>query len=579
MDAAVTIEKRSTHTPGREARRHLLGISLEDYFHVGAFRDLISRSHWRRFESRLERATNETLDLLDAYDARATFFALGWVAEHLPELVRRVVERGHEVANSGFSHRGVSELDPAELRDELVRGHEAIVRATGRAPRGTRIPDWIREEHLWALDVVADLGYAYDASLRPLGSDCRSRPERRYPFDHVSGGRLVREFPVPTAKVGPLLVPIGGGNWIRQLPEQLVMRAIERWQERRDVPFSMYLQSWELDPSQPRITAASWLTSVRHYRNLERTERVLRRLLAQRPFVGYAEYMGLPALPWATPSLLITPARTMAIVRDDRAATPELVPVTVVVPCFNEAETLPYLLNTLESVGRELRHRYDLSWVFVDDGSRDGTWGVLQSLIGQRADCQLVRHAANQGIAHAILTGIGVAHDEFVCSIDADCTYDPHQLAELLPALEAGADLVTASPYHPDGHVRHVPGWRLVLSRTLSSMYSRRLHSSLHTYTSCFRAYRRSRFAGLALSNHGFLGIAEMLVRAVLGGAEVVEVPATLEVRLLGQSKLKVMRVIAGHLRLLRQLGGWRGANAMALTPVGSAPTYTPGAL
>lgn len=553
----------------RPEARQLLGISLEDYFHVGAFRNLISRSHWLRFESCLEHATNTTLALLDEYGAKATFFTLGWVAEHLPELVRSVVERGHEVANSGFSHRGVAELGPEALRDDLQRGHDAIAAATGRMPLGTRISDWIREEHLWALDVVAGLGYAYDASLRPLGTDCRAHTERRYPFDHASGGRCLREFPVPTMRVGPLLVPIGGGNWIRQLPEPLVRHAIERWQETRRAPFSMYFHVWELDRSQPRITAASWLATARHYRNLDRTERLVRRFLAQRPFVGYAEYLGLPPRICTATGTASAPARASLALHNDSNRPAGQVPVTVVVPCFNEAETLPYLLNTLSSVSRQLRPRYQLSYVFVDDGSSDDTWQVLQWIAGQRADCKLVRHAVNEGIAQAILTGIATAQDEFVCSIDADCTYDPHQLADLLTPLEGGADLVTASPYHPDGRVWHVAWWRRSISRTLSTMYARRLRSNLHTYTSCFRAYRRSRFAGLSLSHRGFLGIAEIIARALLGGLRVAEVPATLEARLLGRSKLQVLRMIAGHLRLLRDLPQWRGANAMtAATPI-----------
>ena len=546
-------------------QQHLLGISLEDYFHVGAFRNLIAREHWRRFESRLERATDATLDLLDAYQARATFFTLGWVAEHLPELVRRVVERGHEVANSGFSHSGISELGPSELRDELERGRAAIAASTGLPPRGTRIPDWIREDQLWALDVVADLGYEYDASLRPLGRDCRRHPERRFPFVHRRGGRDLHEFPVPTTRIGPLLVPIGGGNWIRQLPEPMVTRAVERWQRSHGVPFSIYCQSWELDPAQPRITGASWIASMRHYRNLDHTERFLRRFLAKGQFVAYAEYLGLPTQSRVPPTQVQRRTRESIVARGPRVDAPS-VPVTVVVPCFNEADTLPYLLNTLASVGRKLAPRYRLSYVFVDDGSHDDTWAVLQALVGAREDCQVVRHEVNQGIARAILRGIAAAPDEFVCSIDADCTYDPNQLADLLPVLEAGADLVTASPYHPDGQVRRVPRWRLMLSRTLSRMYSRQLGSSLHTYTSCFRAYRRSRFAGLSIDHNGFLGIAEILARAVLGGARVAEVPATLEVRLLGQSKLKVLPVIAGHLRLLRELGALRGDPRASVT-------------
>jgi polysaccharide deacetylase family protein (PEP-CTERM system associated) len=561
-----------------EKPTHLLGISLEDYFHVGAFRKLIRSGHWNRFESSLESATRTTLALLDEYNAKATFFTLGWVAENLPELVRAVAERGHEVANSGFSHCGVADVGPDALRDDLVRGHEAIVCASGLTPRGTRIPDWIRERDFWALDVVASLGYAYDASFRPLGADCRRQDERRYPFDYASAGLRLREFPVPTARVGPLLVPIGGGNWLRQLPEALVRRAIERWHRAGRAPFSLYLHVWELAQAQPRITAASWLTSLRHYRNLDRTERSLRHFLSQRSFVSYAEFLGLPPLSSDAPTSQVQAHEAAITVRHEPTTRTGQTAVSVVIPCFNEAATLPYLLNALKSVSRELRLRYQLSYVFVDDGSSDDTWEVLQSIAGARPECQIVRHPKNQGVAQTILTGILAARDEFVVSMDADCTYNPLQLSELLKELEAGADLVTASPYHPQGRVWNVAPWRLFLSRTLSALYAWRLRASLHTYTACFRAYRRSRFAGLTLWHRGFLGIAETIARALLGGLRVVEVPATLEARLLGRSKLKVLRTITGHLRVLRELPRWRGANALPVAPAVCESTSAAGA-
>jgi dolichol-phosphate mannosyltransferase len=115
-------------------------------------------------------------------------------------------------------------------------------------------------------------------------------------------------------------------------------------------------------------------------------------------------------------------------------------------------------------------------------------------------------------------------------------------------------DLVTASPYHPEGEVRNVPSWRLSLSKTASFLYRQVLRQRLYTYTSCFRVYRRSIVAEIKPREGGFLGVAEMLGRLDLGGSKIVEYPATLEVRLFGRSKMKVSRTIAGHLGLLLRL-------------------------
>jgi hypothetical protein len=141
-----------------------------------------------------------------------------------------------------------------------------------------------------------------------------------------------------------------------------------------------------------------------------------------------------------------------------------------------------------------------------------------------------------------------------VCSMDCDCTYDPHELARMIPLLTDGVDLVTASPYHPKGAVLNVPRWRLTLSKTLSRMYRVVLHQRLATYTSCFRVYRRDAVAPTHIDHPGFLGVAEMIGKLDLTGSTIVEFPTTLAVRMIGRSKMKVLRTIAGHVKLLMEL-------------------------
>ena len=311
----------------------------------------------------------------------------------------------------------------------------------------------------------------------------------------------------------------------------------------------MYFHVWELDPDQPRVLAAPWRERVRQYRNLDRMEGIVRFYLENYEFTGIADYLGLPRTRDANLVEITWKDEPSAVTFvEGRAA------ITIVIPCFNEELILPYLAKTLKNVERAIRDRYDLRFIFVDDGSVDGTWAALKQIFGDRQDCSLERHATNQGVAAAILTGIDSAETEIVCSIDCDCTYDPLQLESLLPLLTDGVDMVTGSPYHPDGEVRNVPGWRLFLSKSLSKLYGLVLNHRLATYTSCFRVYRRSVVEKLHIREGGFLGVAEMLGRLDLGGGRIVECPAVLEVRLLGRSKMKTVRTIFGHLRLLARL-------------------------
>jgi hypothetical protein len=347
----------------------------------------------------------------------------------------------------------------------------------------------------------------------------------------------------------------------------------------------MYFHTWELDPEQPQITAAPLLNRIRKYRNLEKVPEILGRYFRHRQFTCIGDYLGLLDVPALAPHVAGNGAVTRNVVgraaplvvrhpketgQTDNVepAQPGRERVTLIIPCFNEQHTLPYLANTLRSVEASLSSQYEIETIFVDDHSVDGTWPLLSELFGGRSRCVRLRHARNRGVAACIETGLRSARTEIVCSIDCDCSYDPHELAKMIPLLRDGVTMVTASPYHPDGQVHNVPRWRLSLSRSLSRMYRLVLGQPLHTYTSCFRVYRRSAMLGIEPSRQGFLGIAELIGKLALSGATIVEHPTTLEVRVLGYSKMRVLRTIIGHVGLITTLaaervaGRWRGVPA-----------------
>lgn len=584
---------RISAVPGRT---HLLTVALEDYYHN--FGRVIARSHWNRFEKRVERSTTRALDLLDEFGIRATFFTLGWVASTLPELVREVARRGHEIASKGYHQRNLREMSPTEFRDDLARSREALEHASGQRVVGYRAPGWLKPSDVWALEVLAEEGYRYDSSVKPLLFRFHGEPSRRLAHEIVVGERRIWEFPISTLGPEGLAFPIGAGNYFRQLPESMVRRAVARWERQYSGPFTMYFHTWELDPDQPQITAAPLIARIRYYRHLDRFADVLRYYLARYRFTGIRDYLGIspendspendspendssPDMPDAYLADLGVTRSAVTVVSasirppDDSASAGPRTPVTVVIPCFNEEHTLPYLANTLESVEQTLADRYELEFVFVDDRSTDDTWGSLTRLFGDKANCQLMRHPINSGVAIGILTGIRAATTEIVASIDCDCTYDPHELGNMLALLRDDVDMITGSPYHPEGSVRNVPAWRLSLSKGASALYRQLLHQKLGTYTSCFRIYRRSRVLNMHLTRGGFLGIAEMMGKLDLNGSKIVEYPTTLNVRVLGYSKMKVMRTITGHLGLMLELLWLR---AFGERPAGStaAPAQAP---
>ena len=530
----------------------LLTVILEDYFHVGALSGLISSREWYRFETRFEQNTLKTLDFLKQFDVRATFFVLGWIAEKHPDLIAEVARQGHEIANYGFQHKNVRQMTREEFRDDARRSRDALEIATGARVIGYRIPQGLRSaSDFWILDTLAQEGYVYDSSVFPsshLGAQFR----RAYLHQNQHG--KLWEFPHATLNCAGYLLPISGGNYFRQIPHTLLKHAVSRWKRAADAPFMMYFHVWELDPDQPRISATSFLTRTRQYRNLNKMQWVLRDYFDKYRFGSIADYLQCD-----TQASALESHRTATPVEVGRGAlnpvkTPAVrTPVTIVVPCYNERPALPYLANTLESVTRLLNPDYELSFVFVDDCSTDGTPDLLQRLFGKRANCRVLQHPRNLGVAAAIFTGIRHARTEIVCSIDCDCSYDPHELMQMIPLLASDVDMVTASPYHAQGKVTNVPTWRLTLSKGASWLYSKVLHHKLATYTSCFRVYRRSKVVDLQLREPGYLGVVEALALLDLKGGRIREFPTTLHVRILGHSKMKVARTVVGHLKNLRR--------------------------
>ena len=571
--AAVMASHAAVVRPGLQ----ILTIGLEDYFHTATLDRLVPRSKWSLLESRLQESTDTTLQLLAEHGARATFFVTGWIAELIPGLVRAVTGAGHEIASRGYTGRllrGVSEL---ELMAEATRSRDLLEQVSGRSVLGFRTPQgWLgRADQHW-LSQLNGAGYRYDSSVLPFLRLPSSEEWQSIPHWYDFDGQQFLEVPISSYRALGFQFPIGGGNYFRQLPRAWMRWAVARHQRLGHAPHVMYFHTWELDSAQPRIGTASKLERMRQYRNLVEMPAIIRHYLRTYRHVGIAEYYGLSeqrrlehdprlskpatAAPRHVPTPVSAPTSVMATV-----------PVTVVIPCFNEVDTLAYLANTLSGLGVALASTYRLTFLFVDDCSTDGTWATLNRLFGERDGYIIMRHDRNQGVARAIQSGLERAETEIVCSIDCDCTYDPLELERMIPLLGDDVALVTASPYHPDGRIRNVPSWRLFLSRSLSRLYQVVLRQRLYTYTSCFRVYRRSLVREVPLHCRGFFGIAELIGRLDLRGHRVVEYPTILTGRLLGQSKMKILQTIWGHLTLINRLvfARLRGLRAEAAAPGG----------
>jgi len=224
--------------------------------------------------------------------------------------------------------------------------------------------------------------------------------------------------------------------------------------------------------------------------------------------------------------------------------------VTVVVPCFNEEAGLPSLLARLRAmrIGRAAGWQF----LFVDDGSTDDTFGSLLRAARDESWVSVLRHHENRGLGAALRTAFANTESPIICTIDSDCTYPPERLPELTALIEAGADIATASAWHPSAtNVSEGSRIRLLLSRQVSGIYKQLIGQDVHTFTCLFRAYRRQVLQRIAFRGDGFSAVAELFLKAMLAGCVVREVPMPLEKRRFGESKLKVSDAVLAHAHLI----------------------------
>lgn len=229
---------------------------------------------------------------------------------------------------------------------------------------------------------------------------------------------------------------------------------------------------------------------------------------------------------------------------------PDVGLISIIIPVFNEAKGIENLRENLGKLCKAIDGT--LEFIFVDDGSRDGTVENLRMAFGRNENCQILSHERNRGIGAAFRSGFQRAQGGIVCTIDADCSYRPEGLKLLIDAVLRGeGDIAVASPYHPEGGVQGVPYWRLLLSRVCSLLYRIISPVRLYTYTSVFRAYRRNVIDEISFRQNGFVSAVEILFAAARSGFTITEVPMVLHGRAIGQSKMKILRTIRTHLRLM----------------------------
>ena len=260
-----------------------LSVDVEEYYHAAIFRHGTNGLRGRPFESRVERSVDRLLELMRAYQVRATFFVLGEVAVLHPAMVRAIAAAGHEVACHGDCHDNVNSQTPREFRADIRRAKQKLEDLVAEPVIGYRAPNFsIGTEQAWAYQILAEEGFLYDSSVYPIVHNRYGQPGTpRFPYEvWRRGSASLLEFPIGTTQLMGLTLPIGGGGLFRLAPFEWFRSGIQRVNEREHQPVMFYMHPWELDPGQPRPPMA-WRHRFRHYVGVEKEEPRLSQLMGQ----------------------------------------------------------------------------------------------------------------------------------------------------------------------------------------------------------------------------------------------------------------------------------------------------------
>jgi polysaccharide deacetylase family protein (PEP-CTERM system associated) len=291
---------------------NILSVDVEEYFHPTEVQRFVDPGRWGEYPSRIEEQVDRVLRLFERRGAKATFFAVGWVAEHHAGALRAIRSAGHEIACHSYAHQLVYRLSPAEFRSDTERAMTAIEDACGVKPAAYRAPSYsITRDSLWALEVLAACGFTHDSSIYPIAHDRYGIPGfDRYAHIILTPSGAIEEVPIATARVWPgMVTPIGGGAYLRLLPYRYTAAGIRRINREERKPACIYFHPWELDPDLPRLVRGR-LSRLRTYAGIESMPAKLERLLGDFQFASLCEVHPCPPPSLAT---AVQPAATPAV--------------------------------------------------------------------------------------------------------------------------------------------------------------------------------------------------------------------------------------------------------------------------
>ncbi|MCS7077274.1 MAG: DUF3473 domain-containing protein [Bacteroidia bacterium] len=262
----------------------VFSVDLEDWFHGIE----LPFTQWSTYDRRLERGFYAIFNLLESHHVKATWFTLGWVAQHYPDFIKALHQAGHELASHTYSHEKVYNLTPAQFREEIKKTKNLIEDLTGKPIIAHRSPFFsITAKSLWALDILAEEGFKIDCSISPVKTwryGISTCPDSIF---QIQENKII-EFPVSRFHFLNKNWGIGGA-YFRLFPYSFTCSGIKKRQKSK-LPTIFYIHPWEYDPEHPKIKL-HWKAKITHYTHLRKTYPRTERLIKEFEFVTLSNYI------------------------------------------------------------------------------------------------------------------------------------------------------------------------------------------------------------------------------------------------------------------------------------------------
>lgn len=272
---------------------NILGIDFEEWFHPELIQSVLTNE---KKSFKIVNGLGKILTFLEKHDTYATFFMVGEILQEFPEILDKILDRGHEIAFHTMYH---SRLDSNNFQEKFSKELDDFAKLTNNKSKGFRAPTFsLNEKSSWVIDTLEKHGYLYDSSIVPAKTSMYGSPNApKNPYKITSDfldcnnlkGKII-EFPLMVTKFLGKTIPAGGGFYLRTLPLSVTKKAIREYDKQR-IPGVFYIHSWELTPEYMPKIKLSLKDNFITYHNLDKVINRMTYLLSNFQFTSFERYI------------------------------------------------------------------------------------------------------------------------------------------------------------------------------------------------------------------------------------------------------------------------------------------------